>query len=243
VIVVQEHKYIIFFLMVILLGAAAAEDSTALSMDEATDIAQVVADTYTEYTGTKWVALSPVEVYDDITYELIGYFYLITNNLDAGKTTIKGLESEVEKANIAYPLRGRLESSFASREQEDAYYHFCDNYFTLIIASEYTEYPIINLEKCGFEMALRAWIIIQRLNKAISDTDPSNSRICNVTYIEKYDTWNCPVRYLKYIVESRLSREQLTIMDGFAEVSMERYDSFIVFLDIYSCLESIGLLK
>jgi len=229
--------------MVIPLGAGTADDLTTLSMDDANGIAQVVADTFTEHTGVEWVALSPVEVYDDVTYELIGYFYLITNDLDAGATTIKGLESEVEKANIAYPLRGRLESSFASREQEDAYYHFRDNYFTLVVAPQYTDYPIIDIEKCGFEMALRAWIIIQRLNNAISDTDPSNYRICNVTYVEKYDTWNYPVRYLKYIVESRLSREQLTIMDGFAEVSMESYESFVVFIDIHSCLESQGLLK
>ncbi len=238
----QTQRYsIVLFLMIVLLGVSTADDLTTLSRDEATGIAQVVADTFTEHTGTSWVALSPVEVKDDSTGELIGYFYLITNDLDAGVTTIEGLESEVEKANLDFPLLGRLGGRFTSSEQETAYDSFRDNYFSLVVASEFTEYPIINLEKCGFEMNLFTGIMIQWLNMEIIDTDPTNYSISDITYVVKYDDWNNPVKYLKYTIESSVSGEQLTILDGFAGI--EYYGSFKVIKDIKESLRSKGLLK
>ncbi len=225
--------------MVIFAGVGAADDTTALSVDEATDIAQVVADTFTEYTDVKWVALSPVEVKDDSTDELIGYFYLITNDLEAGVTTIEGLESEVDKAFNIYPLQERLQSRFTIKE-EALYDTFCANYYTLIIASEYTEYPIINLEKCKYESNLYTCIRGQWLGNKITDTTPSNYVICQITYVEICDC-EFPQKYIKYIVESRLSREQLTVMDAFPGI--EYYGSFTDIKDIRECLRSKGLCK
>ncbi len=236
-----QRYIIVFSLLIILLGVSFAGDLTTLSRDEATGIAQVVADTFSEHTGTSWVALSPVEVKDESTGELIGYFYLITNVLDASGTTIEGLEHQVEMANIDYPLLGRLEGRFSSREQEDAHNDFRADYYTLLLASEYAEYPIINFEKNGFEMNLFTGIMIHWLNMEILDTDPTNYSISDITYVIKYDDWNNHLKYLKYTVESRVSDEELTVFDGF--FTIQYYGSFEVILDIWESLRDKGLLK
>jgi hypothetical protein len=238
VIAVQTLRYgVVLSLLLVFLGVSGADDLIKVSIDDANGIAQVVADTFTEYTGVEWVALSPVELRDDSTDELVGYLYLVTNDLEAGATTIEGLETEVVKAYEAYPRAAY------NREQQSEFDNFRYNYITLVVASECTKCPIINNERCGFASKLFGWIYLQKLGGHIRDTNPTNYHICSISCFEQYGDWNSIHSYIKYIVKSAKSGDELTLLDGFHELSIEDSESHKIYLDVINSLWTVGLFK